>query len=302
MRGWRLVLWGAVAAVLLWLMRTPAPPKPRYDIAVNQPPAGDLGAAFDVNRCGSIRGRVAWTGPVPVVPPITVFRPFAPPASPEGMPNPNAPRVKAGGLADAVVWLRPVDLKRSKAWSLPPPTVEVTRARLDVRQGGRVGSVGIARRGEPVELVSGEAIDPTTRRPALHSVRGRGAAFFTQMLPEPDEPVRRTLPEDGVVELSSGSAYYWLRAYLVVSDHPYVAVTGADGSFELDQVPDGEYELVAWKASWQVERLEHDPESFGPVRLVFRPPIEKRAKVRVVAGQATSAAVSFAAEEFVTAK
>jgi hypothetical protein len=214
------------------------------------------------------------------------------------MPNPNAPRVAAGGLADAVVWLRPVDLKRSKPWSIPPATVEVTRARMDVKQGGRAGSIGIVRRGEAVELVSREAIDPTTKRPALHSVRGRGAAFFTQMVPDPDRPVRRTLPEDGVVELSSGSAYFWLRAYLVVSDHPYVAVTGADGSFELDQVPDGEYELIAWKANWYVERLDHDPEAFGPARLEFRPPVEKRAGVRVVAGQPASASVTFAAEDF----
>jgi hypothetical protein len=299
MRGWRLMFWGAVAAVLLWLMRTPAPPSPLYSIQSPQPPAADLGTAFDPGRCGTARGRITWAGPVPAVEPIAVSRLFAPPASHEGVPNPNAPRVSAGGLADAVVWLRGVDLKRSKPWSLQAIAVEVSRAGLVVKQGDQSGRIGLVRRGESVELVSKEAIDPVTRQPAVHSVRARGAAFFTQMLPQPDMPVRRMLPEEGIVELSSGSAYYWLRAYLVASDHPYVAVTGPDGSFELDQVPDGDYELVTWKANWHVERLEHDPEApFAPARLVFRAAVEKRARVRVVAGQPTSASITFAADEF----
>jgi hypothetical protein len=302
MRGWRLVFAGAAAVALLWLMRTPAPPQPLYSIQEPKS-ATDLGTAFDLVQCGTVRGRVAWTGPVPAVEPIPVSRFFAPPASKEGMPNPNAPRVSAGGLADAVVWLRPVDLRRSRPWSPSPVAVEVSRAGLIVKQGERSGLIGIVRRGETVELVSKEAIDRVTQYAAVHSVRARGAAFFTQMLPEPDKPVRRMLSEEGVVELSSGSAYYWLRAYLVVSDHPYVAVTGLDGSFALDQVPDGEYELVSWKANWHVERLEHDPEApFAPARLLFRPAVEKRANVRVVAGQSTSAGFAFAAEEFAGAK
>jgi len=38
----------------------------------------------------------------------------------------------------------------------------------------------------------------------------------------------------------------WVRAWLVVAPHPYVAVTGADGEFRFDHVPPGRYTLVAW--------------------------------------------------------
>lgn len=301
MRGWRLVFAGAVAVGLLWLLRTPAPTRPLYKIEEAKP-ASDLGTAFDPARCGSVRVRVARSGPVPTVEPIPLFRVFAPPASKESVPNPNAPRGTAGGLADAVVYLARVDLARSRAWTLPPVSVEVRRSGMVVNQGDRPGSVAIVRRGGAVDLVSREAIDPVTNLPLLHSIRGRGAAFFTQMLPEPDKPVRRELPDEGFVELSSGSGYYWLRGYLFVSEHPYAAVTGTDGTFELKDVPDGDYDLVCWKANWRVERTEPDPELVGPARLFFRPPVEKWQRVHVVAGQVTDASFTLAAEDFAAAK
>lgn len=38
----------------------------------------------------------------------------------------------------------------------------------------------------------------------------------------------------------------WIRAYLVVTPHPFVAVTSADGAFRFDTVPPGIYTLVIW--------------------------------------------------------
>jgi plastocyanin len=38
----------------------------------------------------------------------------------------------------------------------------------------------------------------------------------------------------------------WMRAYLGIFDHPYFALSGADGSFTLKNVPPGEYTIEAW--------------------------------------------------------
>ena len=176
------------------------------------------------------------------------------------MPNPNAPRVHNGRLAEAVVYLAGVDPRRSAPWKPAPVSVEVKRGAPLVKAGDRTGRVGVVRRGDAVDLISREAVDPVTAGPALHSIRGRGAAFFTQMLPAPNRPVSRMLTDAGVVELSSGSGYYWLCAYLFVSDHPYAAVTGPDGAFDFADVPDGEYEAVCWVPNWHVDRFENDPE------------------------------------------
>jgi hypothetical protein len=38
----------------------------------------------------------------------------------------------------------------------------------------------------------------------------------------------------------------WTKAYLVVLDHPYYAVTGKAGDFSIDGIPAGTYHLRAW--------------------------------------------------------
>jgi hypothetical protein len=38
-----------------------------------------------------------------------------------------------------------------------------------------------------------------------------------------------------------------MKAYIMVFDHPFFAVTGADGAFEIKGVPAGEQNLVLWQ-------------------------------------------------------
>lgn len=289
MRGRWLVFAAVAAGLLVWGMYTPSRPRSLYPIREPHPPA-ELGTAFDPTRCGSVRGSVHWAGEVPTVPRIERLEVKYPPEARPAVANPNAPHVKDGFTADVFVYLVGVDPRRSRPWNIPPVSVAVTKNELLVQQGGRAGRVGIVRRGESVDLVSREA--------AHHSIRGRGAAFFTQMLPELDRPVRRPLSDAGVVELSSGSRYYWLRGYLLVTDHPYAAVTGVDGAFTFTDVPDGEYEAVCWAANWHIDRLETDPEWPSPVRLFFRPAVEKRHRVALRAGEAVNLSFTLSAADF----
>lgn len=41
----------------------------------------------------------------------------------------------------------------------------------------------------------------------------------------------------------------WMRAWVVVAEHPFYAVTGANGEFVLDNVPPGKYTLKIWQES-----------------------------------------------------
>jgi plastocyanin len=52
------------------------------------------------------------------------------------------------------------------------------------------------------------------------------------------------MPEDAF--LVKCDVHPWMAAYVTVTDHPFFAVSGADGSFEIEGLPAGTYELEAW--------------------------------------------------------
>jgi hypothetical protein len=58
-------------------------------------------------------------------------------------------------------------------------------------------------------------------------------------------PVGRVLARPGVVAARS-ELHLWMRAWIQVFDHPYFAVTRADGQWALDSVPPGRWRLAAW--------------------------------------------------------
>jgi hypothetical protein len=179
-----------------------------------------------------------------------------------------------GGLVGAVVFLRGINLADARPWDQPPVTIELHDERPMVHQGdGPPRDVGIVRRGDTITLVS--------RQTLFHTLRARGAAFWSLTFPTADRPRTRRLDQPGLVELASGAGYYWMHGYLWVSDHPYFTVTDATGRWELTAVPPGEYKLVVWHPNWRVERLERDPEGGSVVRAYFQPPVEQSQRVEV---------------------
>jgi hypothetical protein len=61
--------------------------------------------------------------------------------------------------------------------------------------------------------------------------------------------------EKGVMRLQC-DVHSSMNAYWAGFDHPYFAVTDADGKFEISGVPPGKYTLVAWHEGYKVIREE----------------------------------------------
>ncbi len=248
-----------------------APTKP------SQPTAIELGANHDPETSGTISGHIRWQGPVPelkpqigVVPDGVAYRWIA-------VTNPFAPLVDPAshGIANALVYLKKVDPARSKPWDRPPLRVEHRDFRIQLQQGEMPQSVAVVRTGADVQMVSHD--------PELHTLRARGAAFFSLEFPESNKSLTRSFDRSGIVELTSGAGYYWLAADVLVTEHPYAAITQSDGRFELKAVPSGEYEIVCRVRNWQVTSVETDPETGLFFRQKYAAPLELTTSIVVPA-------------------
>ena len=60
---------------------------------------------------------------------------------------------------------------------------------------------------------------------------------------------------DDVVELQCNT-HDWMHAWLPVQDHPFFAVTAADGTFTITGIPQGTYTLEAWHPKLGTKTLQ----------------------------------------------
>jgi hypothetical protein len=131
-----------------------------------------------------------------------------------------------------------------------------------------------------------------------HSLHADGAAFFTLPFPDPNRPLERKLDRPGTVEVSSNAGFFWMRAYLFVSDHPYFTRTDAQGRFEISAVPAGDYEVVCWMPNWHEAGHDRDPETSFISRLRFAKPAEHARPVKLEPREMRDVRIEMSAEDF----
>jgi hypothetical protein len=252
------------------------------------------GPYADENATATLEGSVSWQGPRPNVPPIegTLNARVENGLRPQVRhPNPNAPRIDSSGhVESALIWLSHVDGSRSKPWDLPAVRVQLSDYRFHIKQGAADALSGFVRVGDRVDFESTDQ--------AFHAVHGNGAAFFSLTLPDPNRPISRTLTRPGIVELSSAAGYIWMRAYLLVSEHPYVARTDSNGRFSIRGIPPGNYDVIAWLPSWKETGHDRDPETALLIRLRFRQPVKKTRRIKLSAGQPTTVEFVYRESDF----
>ena len=87
-----------------------------------------------------------------------------------------------------------------------------------------------------------------------HNVRSRSAAQrFDLGLYGPGETRSTVFEHPGVVEIGC-SAHAGMEGWVVVSDSPYFGAVTAQGSFEIDAVPAGQYDVEVWHPDFEPVR------------------------------------------------
>ena len=126
-----------------------------------------------------------------------------------------------------------------------------------------------------VAVMKGQKVLVRNSDPVLHNVHTYvgTATGFNQAMFKGMKDIEKTFDQVGVTKFKC-DVHPWMTGWVGVSDNPYFAVTGDDGSFTLANVPAGAYTVEAWH------------EKYG----------SKTVQVTVAAGQPAAAAFAYAAQ------
>ena len=96
------------------------------------------------------------------------------------------------------------------------------------------------RTGQTFELKNS---DPVAHNAAVYARRN---SPFSEIIPM-NQPLQKKFAKFETLPVRVDcSIHAWMKAWLIVTDHPYVAVSGEDGSFEIKSVPTGEWKFRFW--------------------------------------------------------
>lgn len=214
---------------------------------------------LDEATLGTVRGTVRFEGavPEPVLLPVggnaeCSALHASPPASEEVL-------VRDGRLQNAFVYVKRGLDKYVFDWPRTPVTISNEKCIYRPRVAG-------AQVHQPIRFVNG---DPTLHN--VHVFASKGEDNYN-LIGKGSEAVKKFREPDVMVRLKC-DIHPWMVGYVGVVPHPYFAVTGPDGAFELKGVPPGEYTIEAWheKYGTKTGKIKLDPRGVAEVEFVFRP-------------------------------
>jgi plastocyanin len=101
--------------------------------------------------------------------------------------------------------------------------------------------------------VVGQPLEIENRDRTMHNVHAYAEhdTLLNQGQPAASPPIRRKhLPTEPTVLKFKCDIHPWMTAFVVVTDHPFFATTGTEGTFRLERVPAGTYEVEAWHSMY----------------------------------------------------
>lgn len=200
--------------------------------SANTPPPPTV-SPVDAATAGHITGRIAFQGTPPTG--VVLRMDSDPNCVQQGVTATEEDVVVGadGGLQNAFVYVK--DGLGELRFPVP-----ATAALLDQKGCRYVPHVLGVQVGQQVEVLNS---DPTLHN--VHAVPTANQEFNTGQPLQGMKHVHTFSTREVMVPFKC-DVHPWMYAYIGVLDHPYFAVTGADGTFTLTGLPPGTYTIEAW--------------------------------------------------------
>ena len=150
--------------------------------------------------------------------------------------------IDGGGLANVFVYV-----KSGLTGSYPAPAEKAMLNQQGCQYSPHVSGIMV-----------GQTLVIKNSDPTLHNVHAlpKKNEEFNQGQPFQDMELEKTFDQAEVMVPFKCDVHPWMSSYMGVMDHPFFAVTGADGAFSIDGLPAGDYVIEAWHEDLGAQTLE----------------------------------------------
>ena len=208
---------------------------------------------------GTVSGKISFKGAVPE-PKLFEFgkfpnAAFCEKADSDGKGNRilQQVNVKNGALADVVVFIDSIE--KGKAFDFKGTDVKTDICRFLV-EGGPSTLTGVVMKNKEMRVLNMDA-DPTDPKAAtgvLHNPHAyerfgtRTSTIFNLPLPEKGQSIKKKMKirKKNSNILIQCDQHNYMEVFFQPVKNPYYAIVGEDGSFSIDQIPPGDYEIKAF--------------------------------------------------------
>ncbi len=96
---------------------------------------------------------------------------------------------------------------------------------------------------------TGQEVQFRNSDPTMHNVHllAKNSPPFNRGMPAGSPDLSYRFNQAEVMAKIKCDAHPWMALFVGVVDHPFFAVTGNDGRFVIEGLPDGDYEIETWQ-------------------------------------------------------
>ncbi|MBN4080832.1 carboxypeptidase regulatory-like domain-containing protein [Caldithrix abyssi] len=234
------------------------------------------GLAISTVFAGDVTGRVKYIGKAPKAKLLRMDAdPVCAASHQEAVKSESFIVDADGNLANVIVYLKGLSYSGEALSAAAKANGKSLSTAATIDQKGCVYSPHVmgVMMGQPIKILNSDA--------TMHNIHAlpKVNREFNKGMPKSLKEISTTFDKAEDVFVIKCDVHPWMKSYTQVFDHPYFAVTGADGTFNIANVPNGTYEIVAWQEKFKTRVLTQKvtvSDGKATVNFTFKRPEKKK--------------------------